>query len=208
MKLKKVSAICKREKRYYLFDRTTESGGGEQWVGDGCAVYLLDGLPHLNEDNLCRMFDISEGQRDNIIIKQTKAPDSICWEDTNMDESEAKDMEPGLIYEGRELLPLMTREGIIFIDKKYLSPFNGEGEYIRLYRRRTSEGQAYIAVKAGLMIRGVIFPVDVVSDKLVNCLGDMLRECRRATEKAKGQSNEDGFELIWTEDESSEGGAK
>lgn len=209
MKLKKVSAIYKRSKRYVLYDKPAESGGGEQWLGDGSAAYLLEGIPRLNEDSLCRMFDISESQRDNLIIEQAKVLEGICWGDTDANESKAEGMELGLIYEGRELLPLMSREGIIFLDKKYLSPFDSEGEYIGLYQRKTLYGQVYIAVKAGLLIRGVIFPVEAASDKLINQLGDLFRECRRANERAKAQPEKGGgSRLIWSEGEPSEDGEK
>ncbi len=202
MKLKKIAALCQKEKRYILYDKPTESGGTAQWLGDGCAAYLLEGLPYLTEESLCRMFDITGKRRKKTLIYQKPALEEICWEDTDPGEAEAQDTEPSVFYEGRELLPLMTRDGILFIDKKYLSPFDGEEDFVELYQRKNTSGQAYIAVKSGLLIRGVIFPVNVANGKFVNQLGDMLRECRRVVEREKVGPEESGFQLTWTEEPS------
>ena len=45
MKLKKVLSICKTNGLYYLYDRIDRSGEITQWLGDGYALYPLDGLP-------------------------------------------------------------------------------------------------------------------------------------------------------------------
>lgn len=200
MKLKAIAALCQRRKRFVLYDKPTESGGITQWLGDGCAAYPLDGLPFLNEDGLCRMFDITKKRREKVFIQQIPALEEICWDDTDLRETETRDMEPCLYHEGRALLSLMTRDGILFLDKKYLSPFGGEEDSVELYQRKTTGGQPYIAAKSGLLIRGVIFPVNAANGKLVGHLGDMLRECRRAAEKAEAGPEETGFQLTWTEE--------
>ena len=47
MKLKKVLSICKANGLYYLYDRIDRSGEITQWLGDGYALYPLDGLPRV-----------------------------------------------------------------------------------------------------------------------------------------------------------------
>lgn len=51
MKLKKVLSICKANGLYYLYDRIDRSGEITQWLGDGYALYPLDGLPILDEES-------------------------------------------------------------------------------------------------------------------------------------------------------------
>ena len=53
MKLKKVLSICKANGLYYLYDRIDRSGEITQWLGDGYALYPLDGLPILDEESFC-----------------------------------------------------------------------------------------------------------------------------------------------------------
>lgn len=59
MKLKKVLSICKTNGLYYLYDRIDRSGEITQWLGDGYAIYPLDGLPILDEESFCAVFDIT-----------------------------------------------------------------------------------------------------------------------------------------------------
>lgn len=199
MKLKKISQLCNKQKNYIIYDKPVPAGGITQWLGDGSAAYPLEGLPLLDEDNLCRMFDISEDHRNKMLIQRIVIPDGICMDDIDPGESEARKMELGIARRGREFIPLMTHAGITFIQKKYLAPLNGEESTLEFYERKTSRGQTYIAVKTGLLIRAVIFPVEFVDDRFVNQLGDMLRECRSLLERTKNRIGDEIFQLTWTE---------
>lgn len=201
MKLKKISSLCNKNKRYILYDKMDSTGKITQWLGDGNAAYPLDGLPLLNEDSLCKMFDISEKQRDNINFDHAEWRDIINVEDTDPDESEAKEMELGIVRNGRQLVPLMGRDGIVFIDGKYLSPLEDEIDMLVLFERKNARGQSYIAVKAGLLIRAVIMPVEAVNDDFINHLQDILRECKRELQCPRPQQESGGDEpqITWTE---------
>lgn len=199
MKLKKISSICNKNKRYILYDKTDSTGKITQWLGDGNAAYPLDGLPLLNEDSLCKMFDISEKQRDNICFDHEKRGDIINVEDTDPDETEAEEMELGIVRNGRQLVPLMGRDGIVFIDGKYLSPLEDEIDMLVLFERKNARGQSYIAVKAGLLIRAVIIPVEAVNDDFINHLQDILRECRRELQHPQPESGGGEPQITWTE---------
>lgn len=176
MKLKKISQLCNKQKAYIIYDKPSRNGGTTQWLGDGCAAYPLDGLPLLDTDSLCRMFDISKKQRDKMIIQQTDKPEGVCMDDAGPGECKAEKMEPGIVRGGREFIPLMTRAGIVFIQKKYLAPLDEEGVVLEFYERRTPGGQIYIAIKTGMLCRGLVFPGEIVDDKFVHQLEDMQRE--------------------------------
>lgn len=142
MKLKKISSLCNKNKRYILYDKMDSTGKITQWLGDGNAAYPLDGLPLLNEDSLCRMFDISEKQRDNIYFDHAEWRDIINVEDTDPDETKAEEMELGIVRNGRQQVPLMGRDGIVFIDGKYLSPLEDEIDMLMLFERKNARGRA------------------------------------------------------------------
>lgn len=201
MKLKKISQLCNKQKAYIIYDKPTRNGDATQWLGDGCAAYPLDGLPLLDTDSLCRMFDISKEQRDKMLIQQTAKPDGVCMDDAGPEECKAERMEPGIVRGGREFIPLMTRAGIVFIQKKYLAPLDDEGVMLEFYERRTPGGQIYIAIKTGMLCRGLVFPVEIVDDKFVHQLEDMQRECGRLVERGRPQAEDGGaFQLTWTEE--------
>ena len=77
MKLKKVTSLCSKSKCYRLYDKIDSTGEVTQWLGDGYAMYPLNGLPILDEESLCAVFDISEKQRDNLVIRRGEIPPAI-----------------------------------------------------------------------------------------------------------------------------------
>lgn len=179
MKLKKVISLCHQRKTFRLFDKISENGEIVQWMGDGCAAYPLNGLPILDEETLCAVFDISEKQLKNTSIRRLTMPDVLNVGDTDPDERVLKDDDFSITYGGTEVLPLRTRTGIIFIQKKYLAPLEDVLDVVQLYERVTPDGQTYVAAKAGLLIAAVIFPYSVINEKFVTRLEEITRESRR-----------------------------
>lgn len=179
MKLKKVTSLCGKSKCYRLYDRIDSAGEITQWLGDGYAIYPLNGLPILDEESLCAVFDISEKQRDNIIIRREEIPPATNADHTDPAERVLSDDDFSIIYGGTELKPLKTRNGITFIQSKYLSPLEDVLEVVQLYERVTPDGLSYIVAKTGLLIAAVIFPYSVVNEKFVTRLEEVTRESRR-----------------------------
>ena len=77
MKLKKVLSICKANGLYYLYDRIDRSGEITQWLGDARALYPLDGLPILDEESFCAVFDITGKQREKILFRHERLPENL-----------------------------------------------------------------------------------------------------------------------------------
>lgn len=200
MKLKKIAALCNKTKNFALYDESDSAGKVSQWLGDGSAAYPLHGLPLLDEDSLCKMFDITEKKRAGLYFTRRDWGEGVNVEDTDPGETALEEMELGVICMGRELIPLMGREGIIFIDSKYLAPLEEEMGMLRMFERKTADNRTYIAVKAGLLIRAVISPVEAVNDKFINQLYDMLRECKRALQRPRFNREDGGTpQITWTE---------
>lgn len=84
--------------------------------------------------------------------------------------------------------PLKTRNGITFIQRKYLAPLEDVLDMVQLYERVTPGGQSYVAAKTGLLIAAVIFPYSVVNEKFVTRLEEVTRECRRALDTRQTHS--------------------
>lgn len=179
MKLKKVISLCHQRKTFRLFDKISECGEIVQWLGDGFAAYPLNGLPILDEETLCAVFDISEKQLKNTSVRRLTMPDALNVDDTDPAERALSDDDFSIIYGGTELKPLKTRNGIIFIQQKYIAPLEDVLDVVQLYERVTPDGQTYIAAKAGLLIAAAIFPYSVINEKFVKRLEEVARESRR-----------------------------
>ncbi|MBD5098153.1 MAG: hypothetical protein HDT35_01115 [Clostridiales bacterium] len=180
MKLKKVAALCDRMGMFYLCDQVNGAGTFiRQWLGDGCAAYPIDGLPYLDPENLCAMFDISEKRKEKLIFRHKDAPASINWDDADPVERQVDDPKLCLRYEGQTLLPLQTSAGIVFIQDKYLAPLDSL-DYMHLYERRSGDSGMYIIAKIGMVVQAVIMPIDVVSADLIDHMEKLTDLCRTA----------------------------
>lgn len=191
MKLKKVASICGQAGRFYLMDQSDKNGEVVcQWLGDGCAAYPIAGLPYMDMDNICAMFDIPEKKQEKCILRHNQAPGGICWEDADPKERQLDDPDIRVRYEGRELLPLHTSRGMIFIREQYLLPLD-RLDYMRLYERESKDGTVYVVAKVGMIIQAVIMPTDVVTDSFVDKMDELTRMCHIAlTKKSYEQAAE------------------
>lgn len=179
MKLKKVAALCNAEGRYFLMDQKDDNGKiVSQRLGDGNAFYPLAGLPVMNMENICTMFDIPEKKLEKLLMRQIDATDTMNWEDTDPLEREIDDPKLCVRYAGADLLPLETSEGVTFIQEKYLLPLENL-EYMRLYERKGRNG-VYVVAKIGLEIQALIMPMDLPDPDFMGLLANLTRQCREA----------------------------
>ena len=52
MKIKKLAAICKKEKRAIIYERQIgDTDAVQQYISDGYAIYPVFGLPRLDKEN-------------------------------------------------------------------------------------------------------------------------------------------------------------
>lgn len=184
MRIKKVGAICNAGGYYYLMDERDDTGEiVGQWLGDGKSAYPLVGLPVMDLENICAMFDITEKKREKLVMRRADVPDSMDWGDTAPLERQIDDPKLCVRYNGMDLLPLETTAGVTFIQEKYLLPLDGQ-EYMRLYERRGRNGDLrYIVAKVGMIIQAVIMPMDLPDKDFMDALNDLTSQCRDAMRK-------------------------
>lgn len=158
MKLKKVLSICKANGLYYLYDRIDRSGEITQWLGDGYALYPLDGLPILDEESFCAVFDITGKQREKILFRHERLPEHLNVEDVAAGDKLVREYETTFINGGLRLKPLKTNNGVMFIRSLYLSPLEDVIDMVQFYERTAPQGGSYIVAKAGFLTAAVIMP--------------------------------------------------
>ena len=197
MKLKKVAALCAKQGAFYLFDEMGE--GGElirQWLGDGRSAYPLSGLPALDEENLCAMFDISEKKQKKCFFTRKPVPDSLDVEDYTSGELALCDEWPTVEHNGYVVKPLSTSDDMLFIQTAYLSPLEDMADYLRLYERVDGTGQKYIVAKNGMEIAAIIMPVDTIRLGFVEKLEALAYKCRVAVEKQEEREREKAMRRV------------
>lgn len=167
MKLKKVAALCSSANAFCLFDRVDGDGVVTQWLGDGCCAFPLHGLPVLSEPELYRMFDVSEKKQDKIYFNHSALPEGLNVEDWCRSEVRAEDMDVTISSGGKVLMPLLE----------------DQMDFLELYVRRSDSGGRYVVAKTGMLVAGVIFPVQAVNEGFCDKLEELASMTRRELDK-------------------------
>lgn len=163
MKIKDIAALCKKRKRIQI---ATEPDG-EQYIGDGAAIYKISGLPQICGDEVMTLFDLKEKEREKIAVTETKgAP--LDMEDCAAGEKRLEAKYFTFSYGERMLLPLSGADGLLLIDRKYLKPLAEDMAYLSFWRREDVGGQPYIVLKAGLLAQAAIMPFRIEDTFFIN----------------------------------------
>lgn len=189
MKLSKIGALCKAYKRFVVYN----VGHGMQWISDGYAAYPLCDLPPLEEDNVFAIFDIPEDKRGKMYFDERQGvPTGMSFADAVQDEVEIKPYSIGIIWQGAIYYPCKSREGILFVDKKYLSPFE---DGVVLYERWAENGTPYIAAKRGMLLEGVITPAGIATAELAELLCEVGALTEAVSEDGSGDFDAEQQEI-------------
>lgn len=162
MKLKTVLQLLKAKRRIILY----ESDDG-QWIGDGSAAFPLHGLPHMKQENLRSLLDVTEKQFAQMDVSSERMPFST--EDNVIGETMLTHCGMVMHYRGYELIPLTSGAKVYYVQSGYIKPFGGIDD-ISYDVRKLENGSEYIAVKEGFLLRAVIAPFDAVTDEFVGIL--------------------------------------
>ena len=162
MKLKTVLQLLKAKRRIILY----ESDDG-QWIGDGSAAFPLHGLPHMKQENLRSLLDVTEKQFAQMDVSSERMPFST--EDNVIGETMLTHCGMVMHYRGYELIPLISGAKVYYVQSGYIKPFGGIDD-ISYDVRKLENGSEYIAVKEGFLLRAVIAPFDAVTDEFVGVL--------------------------------------
>jgi hypothetical protein len=181
MKVKTLAGICKRESVYCLYDSVGEGGEVKgQWLGTHAAAFPLSGFPYLTEEHLIPLFDITEKQRESSFFHHEPLPMGYNFGDADAEEIMLDREKATLGYNGRIIRPIFTSGGLEFIDVDYLTPLADAADLLELYERHTATGGTYFAAKVGLMIVGIIMPLNIIEEGLVEYMESLALKCRDA----------------------------
>lgn len=180
MKLKSIAAICRRAKGIVLCNRQESGGAVSQYIGTGASLYCITGLPELDEESVLTLFDVPAKQRDDWTVMQTGVPSGIDLRDTVLGERRVERGDVSLKWAGRSLLPIYTRNGIVFIESGLLAPMTDTMDVLDLYEREGPGGKPYLVAKTGFLLQAVMMPVDIITPQLVRTLQNLAKLCEKS----------------------------
>lgn len=191
MKIKKIEKLCKDAGYIFLYDElgscNEENGELEeparQWMGDGYAVYPLDGMPYLAEREVCAIFDIDEKKRDKIVINHFEnLPEYVSLAD-QMETDEPLEEIRFQMSLGDDELALFRDEGgrLVVIKAEYKKPIDNWKE-CQCFKRVSADGKPFVAVMSGCILRGLIGTYRI-NEQLVETLGAVYNAAGVAAEQ-------------------------
>lgn len=77
MKIKSIAALCKKVRHAVIMDSASADGSIVQFIGDGNAAYICDGLPTVEEESLLAIFDVPQEQRNTWHVKRSNVYDMV-----------------------------------------------------------------------------------------------------------------------------------
>lgn len=98
-------------------------------------------------------------------------------------EVRAEDMDVTISSGGKVLMPLRFPGGLLFIQSKYLGPLEDQMDFLELYVRRSDSGGRYVVAKTGMLVAGVIFPVQAVNEGFCDKLEELASLTRRELDR-------------------------
>ena len=192
MKLKKIAALCKKEKRATIYQQWEHQDGigrtmVKQFISNGYAVYAAHGLPPLEKESLLRIFDAEENKFDQWTVSTQDLPEAVSLSDCEKTEREITGGFPSLFLNEEAVQAFGTAEGgIIFIRDELLGPLDGETDLQFYIRDSGSGGMQYLAVKSGLFLLAVILQKRLITPRF-------LEELKELTCRAEKQRIQDAM---------------
>ena len=164
MKLKAIERICKASGFVHLIDEPPlmEDDGAvppvqRQWISDGVSCYPLDGLPYLDEESICAIFDVDAKKRDKLVVSHKPTlPGGLDFTDMHKGDDHLEELKFQMSLGGDELHLFRDSAGALLVIKSvYRKPFDSWKE-VECYKRIDGEGRPYVAVMNGCILRGLI----------------------------------------------------
>lgn len=191
MKLKPIEKICKTAGYIALYDEAQKVDVDvaelepRQWMSDGVAAYPLDGLPYLDEESVCAIFDVDHKRRDKMTISHKMTlPEGVDFADLHVGDSPLEPLNFKMALGSDELFLFRDKDGALMVIKEvYRKPFDAWKE-CECYKRTDSGGKPYVAVIHGCVLRGVIYPYKI-GDTLVETLGAVYNAAGVAVEQMR-----------------------
>ena len=173
VKAKKIYGIAKETKTLNVWT----SHDGRQFFNFGGAVYLIDGMPRMEDDEFLAYLDVPKPKRDEWDVTMVPARECLV-QDVCDDDRELKPDAVSIIVSGRHMMAFhMAEGGVIWMDEDKLSPLSA-AEW-RFFLRASETGETYIAVFEGLYLIALlsyeltpeIMPGEGLADRLCALAG-------------------------------------
>ena len=153
MNIGKIGKLC--EKSHWLYIMNNETNG-EQWISDGNAAYFVDADIRVTEENVIPLFDFSKEEKKRPFIRSSDVQATNIYSSQRMEDEELLEAIGSVIYSDAIMLALKSADGMLFINRKYLSPV-AKSDYLEFYLRKNGNIPT-VAVYSNMFCEAIISP--------------------------------------------------
>lgn len=181
MKLKVIAANFKRNKRLTIWNRPN----GEQWITNGHAAYLIDGIPSLTPEVMLKIFDIPENKQGEWHCDIAEMPLSIIalLEDDITRATSKVEAKPFLTSiidaNGTTNLLFDGGRGILAVNEQYVKPLYDNSDYLVYFKSTLFETcgehivkSPFLLCRVGFDFKAIIMPI-LLGDTTINEINEI-----------------------------------
>lgn len=195
MKLKTLASVAKEDRNLTILDEIDSEGlVTRQYVMlPERAIFPLDGLPILKEEQLLTMMDVPREKHDEWIVVRHNITSELqqVVDDAKLTDREAKLGWTGIAMNGVAVRPVFGGEKVRFVESDLLKVVADE-RGVELKERRTEYGTVYVML-VGMCNIGCLIPtVAHWSEKCASELAEVGEEARRVWERMQEEAEADG----------------
>lgn len=172
MKINRIASLVKASKTII-----TTSHNKTLWVSDGwVGWYPLFEMPdNLGEESIFALFDIAEDARGKYQFTIGAFPEGFAVKDDCPGEVQIQERCVSIYLSGKRMQCFFGSLGLEMISVDALKPFS-DLENVSFFERLTPAGMPYIAVKAGLILVGLLTPMLINREETVDELRKMSEQ--------------------------------
>lgn len=159
MSLKKIAALCKSRHKANLWNVVDSDGCVTQWIFCNDAAYPVGNVPFFEVYHIPALLSLSEKDLERVVIGDEEKPKQISLKDQDDSEIYGEMTDITIDFGGKTMLPILFNSKTYFIDADLLKPISARCKDPEFYLRKASDTLYYIAVKNGLLLVGIIFPM-------------------------------------------------
>ena len=153
MKFSKIAKVAKSQKTAIIW--LTESG--EQFLSVGPAVYMLEGMPMLDEETVLTVLGVDPKKKAQWLTKVDTEKSAFLRDDNETDQIlEKDDIGMTILYGGNAMIPIRSEYGLIWVNAEYLEPLELVPDAYRIWAVRKIGNSRAIVVKDGLILKGIV----------------------------------------------------
>ena len=168
IKKKKVAALCKKAHTITM----TTCSDGTQWVGNGTALYSMEGMSKMTPNEIAVAFDYSDIERETMTLNENRYIAALTADDYPGEiiiENPPRDLVIGSHYQ------LFSAAGqVMFIDSAALAPVELDRQTNFFMRYIDGhEEHKFLCIKQGLLAQAIIIATVISRERIDEWVADM-----------------------------------